>query len=115
MPLHTTVDIDPITHLVRFQTSSVFETLISLQSLNYQLHQKEWTEEVKRNLGDFFVERVRLLYNDFHKGSDSGELAIDFSDHNDVSGVIDYVEGMSLKKFAFYFSGRLYPQSDVCL
>ncbi|WP_455381726.1 ArsR/SmtB family transcription factor [Salinispira pacifica] len=109
MPLQVDPTYDPLTQLVQFETSRVFEMLMSLQSVVDSFHHPEWTETVRRELGNQFVEELSELYRGFQDGSLISELGIDAPDTNDIPGFIDHVKAMDMSRFAFYMTGRLCP------
>jgi DNA-binding transcriptional ArsR family regulator len=113
MTLHVAVEPDPIAALVRFRTSSVFQMLVSLQSVTHPWRHREWTERVRAALGGGFVAEIKGLYERFHNGCDFSETAIDYGDEHDVPGFIDHVGALSPRLFAFYVLGRVYPPEEL--
>lgn len=112
MPLHVTAERDPITPMVHFRTSAVFQTLVSIQAATHPWRHKDWSRQVKEALGEDFFGRLKSLYEKFHNGCDFAEIAIDYPD-DDFSGFIDYVESLPPCTFAFYVLGRIYPLEEI--
>lgn len=113
MPLVRTAEPDPLSPLIRFRTSLVFEMLLSLQSAAHEWRKREWAIEVRTALGDDFLEDLQSLYREFHLGCDFTEIAIDYSEYHDVPGFVNHVGGLSDRAFVFYILGRLYRLEEI--
>ncbi len=113
MPLHQTAQDDPLTRLIRFRTSALFETVGSLQAVAHPWYHREWTARTRDAMGNAFVEEVVDLYGQFHMGCDFAEMAIEYADQHDVPGFLEYVESLPLQSFAYYVLGRLYPLDEI--
>lgn len=113
MPLHVTAEHDPITQMVRFKTSSLFQTLVSLQSVTHPWRHREWTFQVQQTLGEEFVSEAQKLYEKFHNGCDFSEMAIDYEDYHDFDGFLDFVAQLPPRVFTFYVLGRIYRQEEI--
>jgi DNA-binding transcriptional ArsR family regulator len=112
MPLHVTAERDPITPLIHFRTSAVFQTLVSIQAATHPWRHKDWTRRVNEELGEDFYTRLKALYQKFHNGCDFAEMAIDYAG-DDFSGFLDYVESLSSRNFVFYVLGRVYRLEEI--
>ncbi len=113
MPLHVAAQGDPITGLIRFRTSSLFQTLVSLQSVTHPWRHRDWTERVRQALGEEFYTAAHALYERFHNGCDFAEMAIDYPDYHDFPGFLESVAAMPPRTFAFYVLGRIYPPEEI--
>ncbi|HUX11959.1 MAG TPA: metalloregulator ArsR/SmtB family transcription factor [Spirochaetia bacterium] len=113
MPLQIPASHDPITPLVLFQTSEVFEMLMSLQSVVDSFHHPEWTQTVRSELGNRFVNELTEFYHGFQDGSLFLELGVDAPDTNDIPSFIDHIAQMDLARFAFFMTGRLCPVEQI--
>lgn len=113
MPLLRSAERDPLTTLVQFKTSLVFEMVLSIQAAVHEWQRREWTEEVRSALGDGILEELKALYKNFNSGCDFTELAIDYPDYHDVPGFIRYVRDLDDKTFLFYILGRVYRLQEL--
>lgn len=109
MPVHNAPEYDPIASLMRFQSSAVFEMLVSLQESVNSWKMKSFSDEARNALGGDFADRLAAYYRDFHPCCAFAEVAVDYGDHGDVHGFFDYVESMSEREFTFYSLGRYFP------
>lgn len=110
MPLEIIETTDPIAELVTFDQSPVYEMMVSLVLfLEPKRQHREWVEAGRQVLSpEFFTEMQEILVP-FKKGLLFFELAVDYPNHRDVTGFIDFVRNMSEATFLFYVLGRVVP------
>jgi DNA-binding transcriptional ArsR family regulator len=60
-----------------------------------------------------FLRELETLYEPFNKGGVFLELAVDYPDHDDVPGFIDYVRQMDSVDFVFYCVGRIMTREEI--
>jgi DNA-binding transcriptional ArsR family regulator len=113
MPIQVIEDTNSITNLIRFQTSAVYELIISLHTLLYSGQQKNWISTTRATLPPEFFDELAEIYEPFFKGALFFELAIDYPDHDDVPGFIDYVRRMDPVTFLFYIVGRIVTRDEI--
>lgn len=113
MPLQVIETADPLTDLVRLQTSPVYEMIISLQKLLRLSRQEDWTRAAREILPSGFWGELADLYEPFGNGSVFFELAIDYPDHEDLVGFADYVRGLDPISFMFYIVGRILTREEL--
>ncbi|MBN1200945.1 MAG: winged helix-turn-helix transcriptional regulator [Anaerolineae bacterium] len=114
MPLEIIESTDPLTDLVRFQTSAVYEMLISLSTLLKPRHHAEWAAGIQDQVTSSFWHELNDIYQpDNFNGLMYFELAVDYPDHDDVPGFIDYVRGLDPVTFIFYVVGRVLPREQI--
>ena len=109
MPLHDTAVQDPLTLMIRFKTSVVYEVLLSLQDVVDPWRQEELTQDIERALGRGFLQELRELYGRFLLCCTFIELPVDFENHDDFSAYLSYIESMTPRIFTFYLLGRYLP------
>jgi DNA-binding transcriptional ArsR family regulator len=111
MPLEIIEATDPITALVEFRTSTVYEMLVSLDTLVKARRHLDWVEKAKATLGPDFMAELREL----HTGCFlmDVEAAVDYPDHHDVPGFIAYVRNMDPTTFIFYLIGRVVSREQI--
>ncbi len=56
------------------------------------------------------MESLKKFAEQYQLGTAFIELTVDYPDHHDVPGFIEWVRTMSTKDPAFYLLGRLYPR-----
>src|SRR5262249_7621201 len=113
MPVEVIENADPLTSLVRFRTSTVYEMLTSLSSVLVGQRHTELLSKLRGTLGDSFVEELRDLCDSFGHGIALFEFAVDYPDHHDVPGFIQYVRKMNAETFLFYLIGRVIPPKRI--
>ena len=114
MPVEVIEAPDPMTNMVRFQTSAIYELVIGLQALlNRSNKRPEWVQRAHAALPPDFWAEVAALYGPFGKGIMFFELAVDYPDHDDVPGFIDSVRMMDPVDFIFYVVGRIIPREAI--
>lgn len=111
MPLEMMEATDPITALVEFRTSAVYEMLVSLDTLVKARRHLDWVEKSRAVLGPDFMAELTAL----HKACFllDVEAAVDYPDHHDVPGFIDYVRNMDAATFIFYLIGRVISREQI--
>jgi DNA-binding transcriptional ArsR family regulator len=113
MPLHGIEATDEISGLIRLRTSLIYEMIVSLQTLLQARRHVEWAAGARRALPATFWEALEVVYKPFHNGRDFIELAVDYPDHDDVPGFIQYVRAMDEATFVFYLLGRVIPREQL--
>jgi ArsR family transcriptional regulator, arsenate/arsenite/antimonite-responsive transcriptional repressor len=114
MPFEVIDQVDPLTNLIQFKTSAVYELLISLQTLvNPPRHHAEWAERSRDSLPKAVIAEIRAMYEEFSDGNMYLELPVDYPDHDDVMGFFNYVRGLSDADFVFYLVGRILPRDEI--
>ena len=113
MPLEVIESTDPISELVRFRTSAVYEMIISLQLMYRPTRRAAWTANTRANLPKDFLQELDAVYKPFAQGHIFLELPVDYDDHDDVQRFIDYVRTMDPVNFVFYLVGRLLSTDEI--
>jgi DNA-binding transcriptional ArsR family regulator len=113
MPLHQTAEHDPITSMIEIRTSAVFQMLVSLQGIVDSWKMQNLAADARSALGEQFMQTTSEIYRRFFACCFFTELAVDFPARDDVAGFIEYVEGLSVREFAFYVLGRWFPLEDI--
>lgn len=113
MPLEVIESTDPLTSMIRFETSPVFEMLISLHALLPPDAQSEWNIQTRAALSPRLLQELETVYGPYWNGFLFLELAIDCPDHQDVPGFIRYVRTMTPDRFVFYLVGRMIPVEAI--
>ena len=113
MPLEVIDSTDPLTSLIRLETSAVFEMLISLHILLTGDPKREWSAETRAALSPELWSELEAVYGPYQNGFLFLELAIDCPDHQDVPGFIRYVRAMTPERFMFYVIGRMIPPDAI--
>lgn len=107
-------DEDNFRSMISFQTSSIYEMMLSLGALHSPNPRHErWARQLRPQLPQELLQDLDFLYSRFENGILLMELAADYSDHHDVSGFLAYVEAMSIPQFLFYVLGRLAPPEEM--
>jgi DNA-binding transcriptional ArsR family regulator len=113
MPLQLIETTDPITNLVHFRTSAVYEMMISLQALLKPGARATWASAARAALPPALLQELAEVYEPYFKGSLFMELGVDFADQNDVPGFIHYVRHLAPATFMFYLVGRILPPDEI--
>ena len=114
MPLEVIETTDPIAELITFAQSPVYEMMVSLiLFLEPSRHHREWVQEARRTLSPEFFQEIEEILVPFRKGLLFFELAVDYPNHEDVPGFIDFVRGMTREQFVFYVLGRVVPVKEL--
>ncbi|HMM29143.1 MAG TPA: metalloregulator ArsR/SmtB family transcription factor [Aggregatilineaceae bacterium] len=110
MPLQVIEAIDPLTHLVRLETSPIYELVLSLRTLLLPARRSSaWAARAREALEPAFWNELAAVYGRYADGGLFFELPIDYPDHEDVEGFFDYVRDMDPVRFVFYLTGRVVP------
>lgn len=113
MPLQVIESTDPLANLIRFETSTVFEMLISLNILLTPERRPDWCAQARAALAPDWLAELEAVYGPYWNGFFFFELALDYPDHHDVPGFIQHVRTMSPERFVFYLVGRLVPPEVI--
>ncbi len=113
MPVHVIEATDAITSMIQFRTSAVYEMIVSLHSLSSRRRHHEWASTATAALGPAFIDELHTMYAPAHDGAFLFEFPVDYDDHADVPGFIDYVREMDSATFTFYLIGRVIPRADL--
>lgn len=112
-PLVTT-DTDDFRSMITFRTSTIYEMCLSLGELhNPSRRHQDWAKETSDRLPGDLLDDVHFLHGRFENGILLMELAVDYPDHHDVEGFLDYVQQMATTDFLFYVLGRLAPKEEM--
>lgn len=104
---------DTLSTMIRFQTSAVYELIISLQTLMYPRRRTAWANQIRAELPSDFMEELAVVYEPFYNGVELIELPVDYPNHHDVPGFLEYVRNMDAVRFVFYILGRRLPISQI--
>lgn len=113
MPVEIIEASDPITAMVQFRTSAVYEMIVSLHTVLVARRHTEWGAAVRAALGSDFLAELNAIYGPEKQGTTLFEIAVDYPDHQDVPGFIDYVRKMEPVSFAFYLIGRILSREQL--
>jgi DNA-binding transcriptional ArsR family regulator len=113
MPLEVIDSTDPLTSLIRLDTSAVFEMLVSLHSLLTVDQRPEWSAKIRATLSPELWSELEAVCGPYRNGFFFLELAIDCPNHQDVPGFIRYVRAMTAERFMFYVIGRMIPPEAI--
>ena len=115
MPVEIAEDVEKWRSMISFRTSIIYEMMLSLRRLEHSRpDEREWAEEAKAKLDRQLLGDLEFFYaGRFGRGILLMELAIDYPDHHDVDGFLDYLEGMDKQDFLFYVLGRLIPRGET--
>lgn len=111
-PLEVITD-DTLSTMIRFQTSAVYELIISLHTLLFPRRRTAWANQVRSELPAGFMEELAIVYEPFYNGVEFIELPVDYPNQHDIPGFIDYVRNMDATRFVFYILGRRLPLSQI--
>ena len=113
MPLQVIDATDSITEMVRFLSSPVYEMMLSLQTLRKPGARAEWAASARAVLPPRLLRELDDLYEPYFNGALFFELAVDYADHDDVPGFIDYIRTMDPVTFMFYCVGRILRREQI--
>jgi DNA-binding transcriptional ArsR family regulator len=114
MPLEVIDSTDPLARLIEFRRSAVYEMIISLRLLlDPTRTHRQWVVQTVADLTTEFMKELEVLYKPFMMGHQFLELGVDYPNHDDVKGFINYVRRMPPDKFVFYILGRVLPHKDL--
>ncbi len=110
MPLQVIEMTDPLTNLIRFRTSPVYELMLSLSVMLHPMRRDSaWVARAREALEPEFWAELAAVYEPYGKGGLFFEMAIDYPDHEDVEGFFEYVRALDPVHFVFYLTGRVVP------
>src|SRR5258707_6851958 len=113
MPVEFIETTDPLTAIVQFRTSTVYEMLVSLNTLLLGQRHTDLAKRVRAALGPSFIKDLREECGQFWHGGALFEFAVDYGDHHDVPGFIQYVRNLNADTFLFYLIGRIIPPKGI--
>lgn len=113
MPLEVIEKPGVTSELVRFQTSTIYELIISLRTLLKSDAHLEFIAAARAALSPDFGAELEAVYEPFMGGALFFELAVDYPDQHDVPGFLAYVRSMEPMLFMFYVVGRVVPPEEV--
>src|SRR5258708_2652730 len=113
MPVEIIEAADPITAMVRFRTSAVYEMTVSLHTIQAARRHHEWVNAARLALGPDFVAELKTMYGPCNDGSCLFEFPVDYENHDDVPGFIRYVREMDAASFIFYLIGRTVSREQI--
>lgn len=114
MPLEVIEATDPLTQMIRFQTSAVYEMIIGLQNLlRRDGPHTEWEACIRAAMPGGAVAELESLYAAYGRGVMFFELAVDYPDHDDVPGFLSYVRRLDPVEFIFYVVGRILTHEEI--
>jgi hypothetical protein len=87
--------------------------IISLQLMYRPARRATWATEARATLSPEFLRELDAVYKPFAQGHIFLELPVDYDDHNDVLGFIDYVRTMDPVRFVFYLVGRILSLEEI--
>lgn len=107
-------DTDEFRSMITFRTSTIYEMLLSLGALQHPSRRHDsWAEQTNAGLPQDVLDDLDFLYSRFENGILLMELAIDYPDHHDVDGFLNWVEQLSVPQFLFYVLGRLATPEEM--
>src|SRR4051812_3055617 len=108
MPFEVIDSLDPLTKLVEFKTSAVYELVLGIRTmLNPARRHEAWAEHASSRIAPKLLAELTALYQEVSDGSMYLELPVDYADHSDVPGFFQYVRDLSDAEFIFYLLGRI--------
>jgi hypothetical protein len=113
MPFEVIEDTDPLASLIRFETSSIYEMMLSLQTVLRPGRHSQWRAQALAALPDDFWDALDVLYRPFSSGTVFFELGVDYPDHHDIPGFVEYVRAMDPVDFVFYVVGRIITRQQI--
>jgi len=113
MPLEVIESTDPVAQLIHFETSPVFELIMSLHVLLKPERRAVWVREAREALPADFLAELEAFYEPYFKGALFFELAVDDDAPNDVPSYIAHVRDMDPARFLFYVLGRIVPAEEI--
>ena len=113
MPVEIIETTDALTELVHIRVSPVYEMLVSLHTLVAGRRHLAWAAKARAMLGASFMAELEAIYGPYQDGVVLFEYPVDYQDHQDVTGFIDYVRAMDPATFIFYLIGRVIPRDEL--
>jgi DNA-binding transcriptional ArsR family regulator len=115
-PLKIPDDLPPLKERIRFRTSPIYETLISLHALHYPEEYPtsiDWIRRTRPRLTPEQTAALDFFYTRFYGGMGLAEIAEGYEDHDDVEGFLRYVENLSDTAFLWYPLGRINSEEEI--
>jgi hypothetical protein len=112
-PLQIIETNDTFATMTRFETSAVYEMIISLYTLLRPSRRAAWANQVRNKMSREFWDELNAVYEPFQSGLEFFELPVDYPYHTDVPGFIQYVRDMDNISFVFYLIGRRIPPERI--
>ncbi len=113
-PFEVIDELDPLTSMIEFRTSAVYELVIGIRTLIQHPHWHEaWCERAQSALSPALYDELVYLYKNFNDGALYFELPVDYPDHSDVPGFFKYVRQLSPSDFVFYLLGRILSRETL--
>ncbi len=114
MPLEVIDTADPLAQMIDFKTSSIYEMMLSMRILlEPSRTHRQWAMKTASKVSSDFMDELATINKPFMWGHAFFEFAVDYEDHDDVHGFIDYVLNMSPARFMFYVIGRVVPEVEL--
>ena len=113
MPLEVIESRDPLTDIGQFQTSSVYEMLVSITALLASHRFPAWTQEAHQQLGRGFMRQLEDVFVSHYNGTAFIELATSYKHLDDVPGFIEHIRQMPPGEFVFYMLGRGFTPEQI--
>lgn len=104
---------DTLATMTRFETSAVYEMIISLYTLLRPSRRAAWANQVRNRMSREFWDELNAIYEPFQSGLEFFELPVNYPYHTDVPGFIQYVRDMDNVSFVFYLIGRRIPPERI--
>ncbi|MFQ5945629.1 MAG: metalloregulator ArsR/SmtB family transcription factor [Anaerolineae bacterium] len=100
--------------LIRFETSPLYELMLSLHALvRPSPRHREWAEAASEKVPQDLIEEYREWEGQFSNPLHLAELAVGWEDHQDVEGFLRYLQSLEESDLLFYVLGRIYPREEV--
>ena len=96
-----------------FDTSSILEMIMWIQTLASPYQNEEWRNEVEELLGPEYLRKTMDFFKQFHMGCDFVEIAIEYPDKHDIKGFLEHIKQLTNAEFIFYILGRTFPLQDI--
>lgn len=114
MPFEVIDTLDPLTGMVEFRISAVYEMVMSIRTwLKPAPRHEAWARRISAALSPALSKELTYLYQEFSDGGLYFELPVDYAAHGDMPGFLDYVRGLSDTEFCFYLLGRTIPLDEL--
>lgn len=114
MPFEVIDTLDPLTNLIEFHTSEIYELVLSIRTLLKPPRWHEaWAERARTVIPPALLAELGSLYHSFNEGGIFFELPVDYPDHENVPGFFNYIRRLPEVDFMFYLMGRLVPHEQL--
>ncbi len=104
---------DALSTMIRFETSTIYEMMISLHTLLQPRRRSAWANQTRSQLPADFWDELTAVYEICHMGAELIELPVDYPQPHNVPGFIRYVRHMDPVEFVFYLIGRRIRISSI--